>query len=987
MNLIKGFLFFLIIGLMPFVKAQSPVFRHYSTDQGLSSLETYHVFQDSKGYIWISTTNGVTRFDGYTFQNFEEQDGLVDNVIFEIIEDYKGRIWFVGYNCMLSYYENGRIKPYKYNNIIEKLVDNRMVSVKTSIYIDREDNLYYSISTRGIIKISAKGVLKKLNKFSDNLADIVEFDKKLFVIQYSGIINKLNIKLDNIQTTITDDKLGKARKLAVFAVPSSDNKSVFVACDHFLLNIYNDGHYQIREMASRIIWLSRDRNKMIWVGTYNGGVEAISENNLMGPIVHNYLKDKSVSSVLEDKEGGFWFSTLDDGVFYLPSHNAFSYVYPVDLPDYEILRVETGENETFLGTGNGFLSVIKNNRISNYPIDTSLHSEITALTYDRVNKQLYVGSTYNTYIYKNGNISPLINFKNKKNKKYEGLMVTFKSIVKESKDTYWLGNFAGLSLVNVKQNIILYNSSVDKVTKVLRINTLYRYPDGNLLIGTSEGLWLYKNNNFNKAIRLIPGLKDRISQIAGDSLGKNVWIATKSNGLFLKTHDSIFHFSRKEGLLNNSPYDLCINNNDLWLATSQGITCITINKYKPFQYSLHNFTVENGLASNQVNQIKISGDKILVGTNKGLSILDRGSFKINDGNIPLYITKVRLMMRDTVLQNNSSLPFNFNSLSFSFVGISFQSVTRMRYQYRLIGLDDEWHTTQNTEVSFPFLPPHRYEFQLRTINDNGSPTSLTVIQKFKIKLPYWKTGWFISIVFLSLLAVGYLIYRNRMKTIEKDLQVKQEINQYRQQALSKQMNPHFLFNSLNSIQYYIVKNDRISSSRFLSKFATLMRVILNNSQNQSVALSEEMSALKLYLELESMRFKDRFEYTIDMDSHINQLTTFIPPFIIQPFIENSIWHGLMNREGDGLLQIRFILEEFYLKCIIEDNGVGRQHAAEIEGSNPFKTASKGISITETRLRLIDKKGLQTEPVKYIDLYDQNGVSEGTRVELLIPILT
>lgn len=972
---------------MPFVKAQSPVFRHYSTDQGLSSLETYHVFQDSKGYIWISTTNGVTRFDGYTFQNFEEQDGLVDNVIFETIEDYKGRIWFVGYNCMLSYYENGRIKPYKYNNIIEKLVDNRMVSVKTSIYIDREDNLYYSISTRGIIKISAKGVLKKLNKFSDNLADIVEFDKKLFVIQYSGIINKLNIKLDNIQTTITDDKLGKARKLAVFAVPSSDNKSVFVACDHFLLNIYNDGHYQIREMASRIIWLSRDRNKMIWVGTYNGGVEAISENNLMGPIVHNYLKDKSVSSVLEDKEGGFWFSTLDDGVFYLPSHNAFSYVYPVDLPDYEILRVETGENETFLGTGNGFLSVIKNNRISNYPIDTSLHSEITALTYDRVNKQLYVGSTYNTYIYKNGNISPLINFKNKKNKKYEGLMVTFKSIVKESKDTYWLGNFAGLSLVNVKQNIILYNSSVDKVTKVLRINTLYRYPDGNLLIGTSEGLWLYKNNNFNKAIRLIPGLKDRISQIAGDSLGKNVWIATKSNGLFLKTHDSIFHFSRKEGLLNNSPYDLCINNNDLWLATSQGITCITINKYKPFQYSLHNFTVENGLASNQVNQIKISGDKILVGTNKGLSILDRGSFKINDGNIPLYITKVRLMMRDTVLQNNSSLPFNFNSISFSFVGISFQSVTRMRYQYRLIGLDDEWHTTQNTEVSFPFLPPHRYEFQLRTINDNGSPTSLTVIQKFKIKLPYWKTGWFISIVFLSLLAVGYLIYRNRMKTIEKDLQVKQEINQYRQQALSKQMNPHFLFNSLNSIQYYIVKNDRISSSRFLSKFATLMRVILNNSQNQSVALSEEMSALKLYLELESMRFKDRFEYTIDMDSHINQLTTFIPPFIIQPFIENSIWHGLMNREGDGLLQIRFILEEFYLKCIIEDNGVGRQHAAEIEGSNPFKTASKGISITETRLRLIDKKGLQTEPVKYIDLYDQNGVSEGTRVELLIPILT
>jgi ligand-binding sensor domain-containing protein len=986
MNLKKVLLFFLVIGFMPFVKAQSPVFRHYSTDQGLSSLETYHVFQDSKGYIWISTTNGVSRFDGYTFQNFEEQDGLSDNVIFETIEDYKGRIWFVGYNCKLSYYENGKLKPYKYNHVIEHLVNNRMVSVKSSFYIDQNDNVYLSISTRGLIRISAKGVLKKLTNFSNNLASIIERDKKLFVIQYSGTINELNINLNNIHVSIHDPKLEKSRKLAVFAVQSSDRSSLFLGCDHSLLHIYKDGHYQIREMASRIIWLSRDRNKMIWVGSYNGGVEAINENDFMGSIVHNYLKNNSVSSVLEDREGGIWFSTLDDGVFYLPSHNTFSYSYPADLPDDDILRVETGDKETYLGTGNGFLSVIKNNRITNYPIDTNLHSEITALTYDKVNKQLYVGSYYNTYIYKNGIISPLINFNNKRNKKYEGLMITFKSILKASSDLYWFGNFGGLSLVDVKQNQVLYNSTADNLRKGLRINSLYKYPDGALLIGTSEGLWEYKNNNFTKATGFIPGLNDRISQIAGDSLGNYVWIATKSNGLYLKTHDSIFHFSHKEGLLNNAPYGLCLNKNDLWLATSQGITCITIKSYKPFQYSLHNFTVENGLASNQVYQIKISGDKILVGTNKGLSILDKGSLKTTKSLIPLYITRVRLMMRDTILQNNSSLPFNYNSLSFSFVGISFQSITRMRYQYKLIGFDDEWHTTQNTEVSFPFLPPHRYEFQIRTINDDGIPTSSTVIQKFIIRLPYWKTGWFIIIVILSLLAGGYLIYRNRMRTIEKDNKIQQEINQYRQQALSKQMNPHFLFNSLNSIQYYIVKNDRISSSRFLSKFATLMRVILNNSQNQSISLNDEMSALKLYLELESMRFKDRFEYTIDMDPLINQLTTMIPPFIIHPFIENSIWHGLMNREGNGLLQIRFILEEFYLRCIITDNGVGRQHAAEIEGTNPFKSPSKGISITETRLRLIDKKGMQSDPVTYTDLYDHNGTPEGTRVEILIPIM-
>jgi hypothetical protein len=304
----------------------------------------------------------------------------------------------------------------------------------------------------------------------------------------------------------------------------------------------------------------------------------------------------------------------------------------------------------------------------------------------------------------------------------------------------------------------------------------------------------------------------------------------------------------------------------------------------------------------------------------------------------------------------------------------------------LIGLDEQWHTTQNKEINFPFLPPNKYEFQLRTINDDGKVTSLTIIKRFKIRLPFWETWWFMLFSFLVLLGCGYLVYRNHLKNLERENMTKEEINKYRQQALSKQMNPHFLFNSLNSIQYYIIKNDKISSSRYLSKFALLMRVILNNSQSQAISLNDEMTALKLYLELESMRFKDRFEYTIEIDPLINQISTLIPPFIIQPFIENSIWHGLMNREGNGLLQLKFHLEETHLRCIVEDNGVGRKQAAEIEGKNPFERSSKGISITESRISLFDKKGLLTDPVTYIDLVDQDGNSEGTRVVVLIPIM-
>ena len=984
MNLIKVLFFVLLISATSFVVAQKPQFRHFSTDQGLSSSETYHVFQDSKGYIWISTTMGVSRFDGYTFQNFEEQDGLSDNIIFETIEDYKGRIWFVGFNCKLSYYENGKIKPYIFNNAIEKLTSHQMLSVKSSFYIDRNDNVYFSIRYRGIIKISPKGIVTRLDKITNNIADVFQIDNKLLVAHHHGTINKLNIKIKNFTASIVDDSLSKAKNLAIFAVASSDHKSVFVACDHYLLKIYNYGYFEIREMSSRIIWLNRSKNNLIWVCPFNGGAIALNENNLMGPVVHSYLNHNSVSSVLQDKEGGFWFSTLDDGVFYLPTNNTISYVYPTDLPDNEILHVETGENEIFLGTGNGFLSLIKNNKITNYPIDTALHSEITALAYDRSHKQLFIGSTYTPYIFKNGKISPLIK-NNKRNKKYEGALITIKSIVKDSENKYWFGNSTGISLVNIKQNDVLFNSSRDNF-RPIRTFSLYKYPDGSILIGSTDGLWLYKDNKFQKAINIIPGLNERVLKIAGDSLGKHIWISTKSSGLYLKTRDNVYHFTRKEGLLNNAPYDLCINKNDLWLATSQGITCITIRNFKPFQYALHNYTIDDGLASNQVFQIKTWGDKILVATSRGLSILDKGKFKSYVGPIPVYITKVRLMTKDTILPNNSSLPYTLNSISFSFVGINYQSLSKIKYQYRLLGLDEEWHTTQNTEVSFPFLPPQQYDFQLRTINDNGKVTSIPIIQKFRIRPPIWETGWFVFFEIISLLGATYFIYRDRVKRIKQNNKVQQEINQYRQQALSKQMNPHFLFNSLNSIQYYIVKNDRISSSRYLSKFATLMRIILNNSQNQAIPLIDELNALKLYLDLESMRFKDRFEYTIEIDPIINQASTLVPPFIIQPFIENSIWHGLMNREGNGRLQIKLIHEEFLLRCIVEDNGVGRKRAAEIEGNRPFGSTSKGISITETRLKLFGAKNIPSNPINYTDLYDQNGIPEGTRVEILIPIL-
>lgn len=968
-----------------FTKAQQPLFRQFSTEQGLPCSETYAIFQDSKGFIWTGSNFGVSRFDGYSFKNFDLQDGLPEMTIFDITEDSKGRIWFIGFNNKISYYENGIIKLYRFNHAIQHLTQGHLLCIKNSFYVDSNDNLYVSFRYLGLIKITPKGVITQIDKIHDNIASIIQIDKKLLVAEHRGIFNKFDFNTKLFNTSFVNDSLAQALNKSVIAVSASDNKSIFLACNNYLIRAFKNGRYEKRKMPGPIIWLSKDIHNMLWVCTFNNGAIAINENNFQGAPEYSYLTKKSVSSMIQDREGGFWFSTLDDGIFYLPSHFTSSIGIKNGLADEYISFLESGNNQIFAGSGCGYLSIINDKNITNLQVGAKQPVEITAELYDNDLKQLYITSANEQYVFKDHKFSHLINFQHKQNKEYIGKLYSTKAMIKASKTTMWIGTTSGFALIDIKKGDVLYYSK-QAMNIGFRVSAFYLYPDGSLLIGSSDGLWIFKDGKIKKATELFPNIDDRIISITGNKSGDLIAIATKGLGVFIKAKGSVIHLSRKEGLLSNSQITLFLNNNELWMGSNQGVSCVRIKRLKPFAYTLNNYTKDDGLISNQVFDMTVYKNKILAATNKGISIIISDKFKQFKGNIPLFFTGTRLMMKDTILPKDCSLPNSLNSLSFSYVAITYQSLAKIQYQYRLLGLDDKWITTKNTEVVFPFLPANKYELQVRAINDLGFPSSVVISKKFTIRRPYWQTLWFNLLLVLFLLGLGYNVYRMRIKRIELDNLTQQEINQYRQQALSKQMNPHFLFNSLNSIQYYIVKNDKVASSRYLSKFATLMRMILNNSQHQAISLSEELSALKLYLELEAMRFKEHFEYTVEIDPVINQMSTFIPPFIIQPFIENSIWHGLMNREGKGLLQIKLTYKENSISCIVEDNGIGRKKSQEIQDNSHLNRPSKGIAITETRLRLFDVKKTTANPIIYTDLCDENGEAIGTRVEIIIPIV-
>ena len=254
------------------------------------------------------------------------------------------------------------------------------------------------------------------------------------------------------------------------------------------------------------------------------------------------------------------------------------------------------------------------------------------------------------------------------------------------------------------------------------------------------------------------------------------------------------------------------------------------------------------------------------------------------------------------------------------------------------------------------------------------------------KQKYFTYGF--AALFVLIIAVGLLVIRQfRLNSKRKISEMNQRMSEITQANLRQQMNPHFIFNTLNSIQYYMYQHDKMATNTYLTKFSSLIRKILENSQHTSILIKDELEALQLYLELEKLRFKDKFSYEIDIDDEIDTLQHTIPTMLIQPYVENAICHGLINKEDSGELKISLSLENDYISCVIEDNGVGREAASEIRKNKEFNHNSLGTKITESRLNLVNALYGTSLKVIYSDLKDDAGEAIGTRVEIHIPIMS
>ncbi|MFN3315794.1 MAG: sensor histidine kinase, partial [Raineya sp.] len=404
-------------------------------------------------------------------------------------------------------------------------------------------------------------------------------------------------------------------------------------------------------------------------------------------------------------------------------------------------------------------------------------------------------------------------------------------------------------------------------------------------------------------------------------------------------------------------------------------------------HSIEIYNRQDGLPSEQINGLVVVGENVWLATPKGLVKLPKSMPSKNTVPPMIYIEQVSIW--EKALPLNSSYYFNYdeNNLFINFLGVTYRGRGLFRYKYRMVGLDTSWIYTSssNSFARYPSLPAGKYEFQVKAVNEDGIESEGIAVLQIEIERPLWQKSWFLLLIFSLLASMIFLVVRWRFKLLQKRNEVEKNLRESQLAALKVQMNPHFIFNALNSIQEFILLNEKKLANQYLGKFADLMRMTLEMSNEEKISLQEEIKMLDLYLQLEALRFEN-LEHQLDIDENLETTGMLLPSMLIQPYIENALKHGLLHKKGIKKLNICFLKKDEHLECVIEDNGIGRVKSAEINRKNQKKHKSFAISATQKRLDLLNygnKNNIQSE---IIDLYDEQNQAIGTKVILKIPMV-
>jgi ligand-binding sensor domain-containing protein len=955
--------FFLLLSPLN-IFSQEYGYTRYDSKDGLGSSTVYCMTQDKEGFIWFGTETGLSRFDGTHFKTFTLDDGLPDNEIIQLFTDSRGRIWISPFKKTICYYYKGKI----YNRENDSLL--KRIQIESNVMRFAEDdrgnvllmetNKLHLVSTNNEVHSidQIQGTpIKYLSAVSRNPAGgfwVVESNR---LFDYSNRLFTLDRILDFSDYnygyfSLTDKTIALRNNTSQTSVQSvTAHKDMLFPTTWTFLNIcvVDDEHASVNSAEGSKIY------------------------NLNNPdSVQHFLPGVRVCWVKKDQEGNLWFTTLGQGVYrlnsayvlntkfrdYNTSHQVFSFVpygnsiiTSTDMHIVYRLNRSTGREESktvlpFIGKAESVIAMYVNNK-NNIVMGSHLRLSLVSPQFKLIKIQGDV-CVKGFYPYKN-----------------DLLVITDRSVLRIDpntlaiKDTLWH----------------------ERATVAYAVNDTF-------YIGTLNGLYRLLPDGTKQFLgdRFAP-FKNRVAAITRDS-NQVLWVATFGGGIVAFKNETILtHLKEDCGLTSNICRTLLLHGNSLWVGTNKGLNKIRIDDST---YPVKKYTTGDGLISDIINVLYIDKSRLWVGTPEGVTYFDeekigsqsRCDLRFIDITIggQLYYPEEAPVM----------IPHAKNSLQFNYVGISYKSSGDIRYRYRLLGLDSNWIDTRETQLNFPTLPSGDYTLQLQAINKFDVRSRLLVAHFTIEKLLYEKLWFQILVDSLFVAVVGFfawLIIRRIRKREREKTATSKRISDLEQLSRKAQMNPHFIFNSLNSIQQYVMDADVTGANKFISGFSRLIRQTLDFSSKQEISLEEELDYLTNYLDIERTRLENAFSWAVEVDDAVDTAEYYIPPMILQPFIENSVRHGLrFRRDKEGKVTISVKRAGDHLICILEDNGVGRKAAMKYKSISPINYQSKGMSLTADRIDMFNKEHEHKINMRIDDLEDEEGNALGTRVAISFPVL-
>lgn len=937
-----------------YVYAQQLLYKQLNTNDKLPSSNIYKCLHDKNGLMWFATDAGVCSYDGHNFKTYSTGNGFTDYGAFHMLLDKKGRLWFFTFTGNICYYAQGKFHPFQivHNNNTLRIA-----------WMDETKNGDLLISTHnGFVACYTQNLdLKWIQDVLHNqkITSVWSINDSLILTWQVGMRFYIENgeKKDSIISFDDYFNFPRLLKLRDGRIIYTNKKGINVLENRtqtLVLPFKKEGINDI------VTCLYQDKEGNLWVGNPEGAF-CFKKAILDYKYCKKYFPAIHVMSIFNDKEGNYWFTTYGDGVLFVPDIE--KKVIPNNLPGspLHIKHVKKiGKNVVFIDEG-GNSYFFSNNRF----IRTQLSNDILVNINYKDAQGIWEKQKNYSYFY---SANDTFKFK-------IGSDDYFSSLVIESPK----------SLYAIFLDI--YKKYADGTTQKLtkenqvksHVNQGIRDTKGNIWFSSILGLSYFNGKEVIDVTKTNKALNARIMEMEADKNG-NIWMSSTGNGLFcFKNGQLVSQLNKTNSIIPNNCKALHIDDdNNVWICTNYGLY-----KLSP-ENTVIAYSMNNTLPDNEVDDVCVVGDLVYAVTPKGIAVFNKSKPLPYTKNPPnTYIINIAINSSDTDLQKKYTLNYYQNNVKISYTGISFLGGEDVHYQYKLEPLDTNWHTTTHDLVEFSSLNPGEYNFHVRSFITGQTPDgNAESIISFEIKPAFWQTWWFKCIAAIIAIAIIYLIVVWFWKKQNHEVQLKRKIVENELKALRAQINPHFLFNSLNSIQEFILYNQPEEASTYLNKFATLMRMIIEYSKQNLITLEDENNFLSLYLQLEQLRFNNSFSFVIIDNTSAGTMGPKIPPMVLQPIVENAVKHGMAGKKEGGEIKIEYTINENnQLCCKVCDNGKGRNDAAQAKTPH----VPVGLKNIEERLKLLGNKN-ENNPITITDLYNENG-SCGTCVEVIFPLIT